>query len=228
MSKADLRALEKRLGHAFSDGSLLTMALTHPSFGSDHHAPDYQRLEFLGDAVLELSCSRLLYDECPEMTEGQLTVLRARMVCEESLAALARALELGACVRLSVGEEKSGGADKPSILCDVFESVLGAVYLDGGYEAAFALVRRLLEPLLPKAQSAVFDAKTTLQEKLQKRGDAPEYELIGQSGPTHQPVFRVRVLCGGVALGEGEGRSKRAAQQEAAAAALKMLASKDG
>ena len=212
-----LLALQDRLQHVFSDPSLLQRATTHRSFSSDHN----ERLEFLGDAVLELSASRILYDAYPGLTEGQLTLLRAELVREESLAEIAQRFGMSAYIRLSVGEARSGGAEKPSILSDVMEAVLGAVFLDGGYEKAFSLVSRMLETRLPDAPEDALDPKTRLQEVLQKaRGVSPEYQLIGQSGPAHLPVFRVAVYAGGEALGEGEGGTKRAAQQAAARMAL--------
>lgn len=148
-------------------------ALTHPSYGDDHHVPHYQRLEFLGDAVFELAASHMLYEGFAQMGEGQLTRLRAAMVREESLSQVARALELGPAIRLSVGEAKAGGADKPSILCDVCEAVVAAVYLDGGFDAARALVQRLLSGRMPRPGEDALDDKSRLQEALQRAAGAP-------------------------------------------------------
>lgn len=221
-------ALQRALGYAFRDNGLMTTALTHPSYGSDHHAPHYQRLEFLGDAVLELSISRILYFELPGVNEGRLTRLRAELVREETLYRIAQKLDLGRYIRLSVGEERSGGRDKPSILSDVTEALIAAVYLDGGFDAAFGLVSRLYEGMItPDALRDTLDAKTRLQEITQKAGLMPAYEQVSMEGPPHAPVFTYQVLAGGEILGQGAGRSKQAAQQEAARAALKKIGEKN-
>jgi ribonuclease-3 len=219
-----LNQLEQQLGYAFRDQALLKTALTHPSYGGDYHTEHYQRLEFLGDAVLELAVSRYLYLERPQLDEGQLSRLRASLVREETLCEAARSLGLGGMIRLSVGEERGGGRDKPSILADVMEAVIAAVYLDGGAQAAFDLVRRILAGRLNDDNPDALDAKTRLQEVLQAGGgSAPMYELVGLDGPAHLPVFHMRVMVGGEELGRGSGSSKRAAQQYAARDALKKL-----
>lgn len=223
-----MESLQRALGYAFCDKSLMTTALTHPSYGSDHHAPHYQRLEFLGDAVLELSISRIIYFELPGVDEGRLTRLRAELVREETLYRIAQKLELGRYIRLSVGEERSGGRNKPSILSDVTEALIAAVYLDGGFDAAFGLVSRLYEGMItPDALRDTLDAKTRLQEITQKAGLTPQYEQVSMEGPPHAPVFTYQVLAGGEILGRGVGRSKQAAQQEAARAALKKIGEKN-
>lgn len=219
-----MEEIEATLGYRFRDARLLETALTHPSFGSDHRVPHYQRLEFLGDAVLELAISRYLYFELPDVNEGRLTRLRAELVREESLHKIAENLRLGAKIRLSVGEEKSGGREKPSILSDVAEAVIGAVYLDGGTEAAHAVVMRMFAGMLdPSALKETLDAKTRLQERLQSEGKMPVYEILSAEGPPHDPVFTYAVRADGRTLGEGAGRSKQAAQQAAARAALKLI-----
>jgi ribonuclease-3 len=216
--------IERQLGYRFRDARLLETALTHPSFGSDHRAPHYQRLEFLGDAVLELAISRYLYFELPNVSEGRLTRLRAELVREESLFRIAEKFRLGSLIRLSVGEEKSGGREKPSILSDVTEAIIGAVYLDGGADAAHEVVMRMFEGMLdPSDLKETLDAKTRLQEKLQSEGKMPVYELISAEGPPHDPVFTYAARAEGRTLGEGAGRSKQAAQQAAARAALKLI-----
>ena len=222
-----MKSLCKRLGYEFKDIKLLETALTHPSYGGDHHVPHYQRLEFLGDAVLELAISRYLYFEFPEVDEGKLTRIRAGLVREETLCRAARRLELGRFIRLSVGEDRSGGRDKPSILCDVMEAVLAAVYLDGGFDCAVDVIRRALaEDLHPRMLEDHLDAKSRLQEILQRDGDMPVYEFISMEGPPHAPLFRYAVTLNGQALGEGKGTSKQNAQQDAARDALKKLESR--
>ena len=219
-----MNKLEMELGYEFRDRSLIGTALTHPSYGGDHKVAHYQRLEFLGDAVLEMAISRILFFELPSVDEGRLTRLRAELVREETLSRIARKIGLGKFIRLSVGEEKSGGRDKPSILCDVMEAVIAAVYLDGGVDAAFELVKRLFEGMLdPSALHDTLDAKTRLQEILQKGGSMPRYELISSEGPPHAPIFTYRVYDKDEPLGEGQGRSKQAAQQASARAALQKI-----
>lgn len=222
-----MKALCKKLGYQFRDMSLLETALTHPSFGGDHHVPHYQRLEFLGDAVLELAISRYLYFEFPEIDEGKLTRIRAGLVREETLCRAAQRLELGKYLRLSVGEDRSGGRTKPSILCDVMEAVLAAVYLDGGFDAATEVIRlALAEDLHPQMLEDHLDAKSRLQEILQRTGDMPRYEFVSMEGPPHAPQFRYRAVTDDRVLGEGAGTSKQHAQQAAARDALKKLGRK--
>lgn len=217
-----LSDLQKRLGYNFRDIRLLEMALTHPSYGSDNHLPDNQRLEFLGDAVLELAVSRRLYAVFEDMPEGGLSRLRSALVREESLAAAAERYELGKEILLSTGEIRTGGRRKPSLLADAMEAVFAAVYLDGGTEAAFGLVERTID-VTANVNVYAMDAKTRLQELLQKDGHIPEYEIIDVQGPPHAPVFRARVTSEGVILGEGSGRSKRQAHQAAAEVAIEKL-----
>ena len=223
-----MKALCNKLGYTFKNLRLLETALTHPSFGGDHHVPHYQRLEFLGDAVLELAISRYLYFEFPEVDEGKLTRIRAGLVREETLCRAARRLELGRYVRLSVGEDRSGGREKPSILCDVMEAVLAAVYLDGGFECAVDVIRRALgSDLRPQMLEDHLDAKSRLQEILQRDGEMPRYEFISMDGPPHAPQFRYSVMLEGRMLGEGCGTSKQNAQQNAARDALRRLGNRD-
>ena len=222
-----MKALCKKLGYTFSDMKLLETALTHPSFGGDHHVPHYQRLEFLGDAVLELAISKYLCFEFPEIDEGKLTRIRAGLVREETLCRAAQRLELGKYLRLSVGEDRSGGRTKPSILCDVMEAVLAAVYLDGGFDAAIEVIRlALADDLHPQMLEDHLDAKSRLQEILQRTGDMPRYEFVSMEGPPHAPQFRYRAITDDRVLGEGAGTSKQHAQQAAARDALKRLGRK--
>ena len=222
-----MKALCRKLGYEFKDINLLETALTHPSYGGDHHVPHYQRLEFLGDAVLELAISRYLFFEFPEIDEGKLTRIRAGLVREETLCRAAQRLQLGRYIRLSVGEDRSGGREKPSILCDVMEAVLAAVYLDGGFDEAVRVIRlALAEDLHPRMLEDHLDAKSRLQEILQRTGEMPRYEFVSMEGPPHAPVFRYRAVTEDRALGEGTGSSKQQAQQEAARDALRKLGRK--
>jgi len=217
----DVKRVQEKLGYTFRNEALLQAALTHPSYAAEHRAEHYQRLEFLGDAVLELVSSRFLYEAFPKKSEGELTRMRAARVREESLAQAARRLELSGQIRLSQGEKRSGGADKPSILSDVIEAIIGAIYLDGGLECAEMLIHR--EILSQELPESVRDAKSRLQEVLQQSGKMPVYELILAEGPSHAPTFAFRVCVDGKAIGEGRGSSKQAAQQAAAKDALEQL-----
>ena len=220
----NMSVLEDRLGHRFRDCKLLETALTHPSFGGDHHVPHYQRLEFLGDAVLELAVSRYLYYELPEVDEGKLTRIRAALVREESLNRAAQRIGLGEFIRLSVGEERSGGREKPSILSDVMEAVLAAVYLDAGFDEAVRIIDMVLgEELRPEVLKDHLDAKSRLQELMQREGRMPSYDYLSMEGPPHAPVFSYRVMDGEQELGRGSGTSKQNAQQAAARDALKRM-----
>ena len=213
-----------RIGYRFGDAKLLATALTHPSFGGDHHVPHYQRLEFLGDAVLELAVSRYLYYELPEVDEGKLTRIRAALVREESLNRAAQRIGLGEFIRLSVGEERSGGRQKPSILSDVMEAVLAAVYLDAGFDEAVRIIDMVLgEELRPEVLKDHLDAKSRLQELMQREGRMPSYDYLSMEGPPHAPVFSYRVMDGEQELGRGSGTSKQNAQQAAARDALKRM-----
>ena len=219
-----MKALCERLGYHFKDMKLLETALTHPSYGGDHHVPHYQRLEFLGDAVLELAISRYLYFEFPHIDEGKLTRIRAGLVREETLSRAARRLHLDRYIRLSVGEDRSGGRQKPSILCDVMEAVLAAIYLDGGFEEAVRVIRMALgDDLHPQMLEDQLDAKSRLQEILQRTGVVPRYDFISMEGPPHAPLFRYSVTVDDRPLGEGRGTSKQNAQQAAARDALSRL-----
>jgi ribonuclease III len=221
--------LEAALGTAV-DPALLERALTHRSYAYEHGGlPTNERLEFLGDAVLGLAVTDALYREHPDLPEGQLAKLRASVVNTRALAGVARGLGLGRWLRLGRGEEVTGGRDKNSILADTTEAVLGAVYLDRGVEAAAALVHRLFDPLMRAAASsdAAQDWKTALQELTAGRGlGVPDYRLA-ESGPDHAKRFTAVVLVAGEPRGEGAGRSKKEAEQHAAASAFDALASDD-
>jgi len=225
---SDFSELQARLGYTFQDESLLRLALTHPSVAHEAPAnvPHNQRLEFLGDAVLSLVITRELYEKFPSLGEGPLTKARAQMVNRRALAAEARRLGLGEHLILSRGEETSGGRDRVSALADTFEAVVGAVFLDGGYEMArqFVLVRfrnafgELSE--VPNLENP----KGELQELLQAQSpEAPQYELTSVSGPDHAREFECAVYHHGVELGRGRGKSKKEAESRAAYVALCAL-----
>ncbi|MFN3886388.1 MAG: ribonuclease III [Aquabacterium sp.] len=220
-----LQALQKRLGHVFADPRLLMRAVTHKSFGAEH----YERLEFLGDAVLSLGVSGLLYRRFDRSDEGDLTRVRAHLVRQDMLHRLAVQLGLPEVMRLSEGEAKGGGAQRPSILADALEAIIGAVYLDAGFEAARYLVLRLFEPLLAETTLEGWskDAKTALQEWLQARKmPVPAYRIESTRGKAHEQVFVVACELPTVEIAEtGEGLSRRAAEQAAAQAVLNRLQS---
>ncbi len=216
------RSLEERLRYRFVDSELRTRALTHRSRANEEPgAAENERLEFLGDAVLDLLVSEALMEAHPEAPEGTLSRARATLVNQRALAEHAQRLGLDQEVRLGRSEEGSSGRSKPSILANVFEAVLGAIYLDGGLEPARALVRREFGESLACAAALPLDPKTRLQELLQARGEAtPSYRVLDMRGPDHAREFAVDVRVSERVLGQGTGRSKREAEQAAAAAAL--------
>ena len=211
-----LQALQQRLGHVFADPGLLIRAVTHKSFGADH----YERLEFLGDAVLSLGVSALLYRRFDRSDEGDLTRVRAHLVRQETLHQLALQMGLPEVMRLSEGEAKGGGAQRASILADALEAIIGSVYLDAGFEAAQNLVLRLLEPLVAESTMEVWskDAKTALQEWLQARKMAvPTYRIEATRGKAHEQTFVVACELPELSLSmSAEGLSRRTAEQVAA------------
>lgn len=220
---------ETILGYTFHDANLLRQALTHPSYVNESREPglmDYQRLEFLGDAVVSLCLADLLSQQFPGLPEGDLSRLRASLVDQPRLAELAAQIGIAPRIMLGHGEEQDGGREKPSILSDVLEAVLGAIYRDGGYEAVKGVVARLYTSLLEhqKPGAPLGDAKSQLQEWLaaQHQG-VPDYSLIVEEGPAHDRRFTVAVNLEGERIATGEGRSKKAAQQAAAKAALERL-----
>jgi ribonuclease III len=220
--------LQQRLGCQFRDESLLRLALTHPSVAHDQNQPipHNQRLEFLGDAVLGLVLARALYEKFPDADEGALTKSRARLVNAASLAEHARKLNLGAHLILSRGEENTGGRDRASALADAFEAVTGAIFLDGGFEAARGFVLREFENDFSTLAeiSGIENPKGELQELLQAKSPvAPVYELVSAEGPDHDRNFICAVLHDGAELARGSGKSKKAAESAAALAALEKL-----
>lgn len=234
MTDNERKALEKALGYTFKDIALLKTALTHRSFlhepgaseDTTHPRADNQRLEFLGDSVLNLCVSVFLYRQFSQLREGELSKMRAGLVNDAQLAQLGRKLGLPACLFLGRGEETTGGRDKTSILADAFEAVIAAVFLDGSFGEALEVVGRLMGRRVSQSSTRDFlqDHKTTLQELTQERfGHAPEYRLSSATGPDHAKVFEVTLKLGELKLSVGKGRSKKEAEREAAKAALAFL-----
>ena len=217
-----MQNLMNRLGYHFRNPALLQRALTHPSMGAE----DNQRLEFLGDAVLQYVMSDILYATHPRDREGQLTHLRALLVCEAALSQVARSLQVGEALLMDRGEVLTGGRDKPSVLCDAMEAILAAAYLDGGLDAARGIVQRHW-PKPEDVHRPMQDSKGALQEHLQKDGgDAPTYQILAQDGPPHDRTFEAAVYRYGVELARGSGKTKKQAEQAAALAALEKLTGK--
>ena len=227
--KDKLKELEKKIGYEFRDFSLLRRAMMHSSYTNEKHLPKFQcneRLEFLGDAVLELVSSEFLFLENPKISEGELTKTRASMVCEPSLAFCARDLQLGEYLLLGKGEEATGGRGRDSITSDSMEALIGAIYLDGGFTNAKEFIHRFILSDL-EHKKLFFDSKTILQEIVQAdMGESISYRLVGEEGPDHNKAFRVEVRIGETCCGAGKGRTKKAAEQEAAYQAILKL--KDG
>jgi ribonuclease-3 len=230
--QADLLALSRRLGCRFKDLGLLDLALCHSSFTYERPGagPSNEQLEFLGDAVLALTVSHLLMQTFPGAAEGELSRRRAALVNARQLAELARRFDLGACLLLGRGEQRQAGHEKPSLLADALEAVLAAAYLDGGFAKAQRLVTRWFAPLLAQQGPLSWqDAKTALQEFTQARHKlSPSYHLLEESGPSHARHFRVELRLGDEILAQGEGPSKKKAEQLAAARALERLKEKEG
>ncbi len=215
----DLRELERIIGYKFKDFSLLLHAMRHSSYTNEKHLPKQEcneRLEFLGDAVLELVSSEFLFRENPQMPEGELTKTRASMVCEPSLALCARDLCLGEFLMLGKGEDLTGGRKRDSVTSDACEALIGAIYLDGGFTNAKEFIHRhILSDLEDK--KLFYDSKTILQEMVQAAGNEEiSYQLVKEEGPEHDKSFFVDVFVGETCMGTGSGRNKKAAQQQAA------------
>lgn len=224
-----LEELQDKIGYRFQNTELLKQALTHSSFANEqkiNKLKDYERLEFLGDAVLELVSSEFLFRENPQMPEGQLTKLRASMVCEPALAYCAKDIDLGSYILLGRGEEYTGGRYRSSITSDVMEAIIGAIFLDGGIENAKKHIYRFILSDLEN-KILFLDSKTILQEEIQKKKDEQlRYELIGESGPDHNKQFTVDAYLNDVLIGSGTGRTKKAAEQQAAYEALLKMKGK--
>lgn len=219
--------LEKNLGYTFKNKKLLRTALCHKSYineAKDNKARSYERLEFLGDSVLGLIVSRYIYDNYTTFPEGKLSRLRASVVCEDCLSDIARDLDIGSYVILSNGERNNGGSDKDTILCDVMEAIIAAIYLDAGMQAAEEFVLKILEKEIQSNavdECDSTDYKTVLQEMAQDNGDTVTYEVLSESGPDHSKVYVAGVYINGTLVAKGEGGSKKKAQQNAAGNALK-------
>ena len=219
--------LENKIMYHFSDITILLHALTHSSYANEMRMDkekNNERLEFLGDAVLELITSEYVYKEYPDLTEGDLTKLRASIVCEQTLSKCARDLEIGNFLLLGKGEDISGGRERDSILSDALEAIIGAIYLDGGFTNAKEFIKGFIMEDL-KGKDLFFDSKTILQEIIQNDNNNQKlnYKLISEEGPDHNKTFQVAVCIGSEEIGYGTGRTKKAAEQEAASQAIRKL-----
>ena len=227
-----MRELEKKLNYTFRDPGLLGEALSHSSYANEHRSAGLrsnERLEFLGDSVLGFVTAEFLFLQHPDLPEGDLTRIRAALVCEQSLYEVARKLDLGRYLKLGRGEEAGGGRERTSILADATEAVFAAVYLDGGIQAASALIHRVL--LSAEREEEVEerrrDYKTALQELVQRQADQVlTYRMVGEHGPDHAKIFSAEVLLNGKGIGSGSGHSKKEAEQAAARSALALLEEK--
>lgn len=221
----NIQNLEHRIGYEFKDKTILRSAITHSSYRNElkiNKWDDYQRLEFLGDAVLEIVVSEYLYHNHKDMAEGALSRLRAAMVCEYALAYCAGEINLGDYILLGKGEKLSGGNLRPSILCDVFEAVIGAIYLDGGFDVVKDYITRVhLDGIVEN--SLFVDSKSLMQEKAQAMGVSLAYELVKESGPDHDKSFEVALFLNGKHVSNAIGHNKKEAEQKAAFEALKQI-----
>ena len=225
-----METLEARIGYTFHDRRLLQNALMHSSYANENRArgcTSNERLEFLGDSVLGMVTAMRLYRLYPDMPEGKLSRMRAELVCEQSLHAVALELGLGSYIRLGHGEARNGGRERPSILADAVEAIIAAIYLDGGLESAQRFILdHILTGLAEGQMHHVADYKTDLQERVQRKpGQALEYTLLSESGPDHNKSFTMNVLLNGSEIGRGTGRTKKEAEQSAAKSALERMGS---
>lgn len=228
----ELLSLETKIGYHFSDPAVLVHALMHSSYTNEMRLDkekNNERLEFLGDAVLELVTSEYVYKEYSDLSEGDLTKLRASIVCEQALSTCAKDLNLGIYLLLGKGEDNSGGRERDSILSDTLEAVIGAIYLDGGFTNAKEFIKSFILNDL-KDKDLFFDSKTILQEIIQNEDNRQRlrYKLLSESGPDHNKTFTVAVCLGNDEIGCGSGRTKKAAEQEAAYQAIQKYKEKDG
>ncbi|MCF8028806.1 MAG: ribonuclease III [Desulfobacteraceae bacterium] len=232
MELPDYSQLEKNIGYPFADRQILATALRHRSYVHEHPEglSDNERMEFLGDAVLNLIVSHILMERFPNLTEGELSRVRAGLVNEDRLAAAAKSIHLGDHLMLGKGERRTSGQQKKSILADTFEALVAAVYLDGGFAGAFDLIRTHFAPFFDAIETdrPVFDYKSLLQEYVQSRQmNMPAYDIKDESGPDHDKTFRVTVTVGGFTT-EGVGKNKKTAEQDAAQRAYDQLKAQDG
>lgn len=221
--RESIRAFEEKIGYEFKDKTYIQTALTHSSFANEHKEFNYnERLEFLGDSILGLVVSDYLFRARNDLPEGKLTRLRANVVCEESLSAVARKINLGDHLFLGKGEKTSGGSDRDSILADATEAVIAAIYLDGGFDQAKDFILSNLRDTIAKnIDGNIFrDYKTILQEIIQGNNGKISYKLVGESGPDHDKEFEMQVKCGQDTIGIGKGKNKKEAEKEAARDAL--------
>jgi len=227
MNELQLKELQEKLGYIFNDLALLRKSLTHSSYANENIRSDdasNERLEFLGDSLLGMTVALLIYNIKPKLSEGQMTKLRAELVCEKSLASLALELDLGKYLLLGRGETNGGGRSRPSILSDAFEAVIAAMYIDGGFEPIERLISSLFLPRINNPVQNYTDFKTRLQEIIQgKPGQTLEYSLVGEHGPDHNKSFTIEVMLNGNIIGTGTGKSKKLAEQEAAKEAVNTL-----
>ena len=225
-----MKTLETKLGYQFQNPKLLDHALTHSSYANEHHLGSIssnERLEFLGDSVLGMIVADHLYRTFPDLPEGDLTRIRANLVCEGSLVLVAKEWDLGRYLKLGKGENACGGRSRPSILADAVEAVLAAVFLDGGLAHDRDIIQRFLLDRMEQVNRASRDHKTDLQELVQRKsGQVLSYELIGESGPDHNKTFQMQVLLNGQPIGQGTGHSKKEAEQAAANTAIERLEGK--
>ena len=222
-----MKELEKKIGYQYKNISYLENALTHSSYANEakHGTKSNERLEFLGDAVLSMVVSDYIYKNCPNLPEGDLSKLRASLVCEKSLCRFSKSLGVGRCLKLSRGEHNLKGNERPSILADAFEAIIASIYLDGGMEQARKFILSFVEPEIKNPKPKAFkDYKTTLQEIIQKNPEERlTYVLTGEQGPDHDKHFFVEVHLNSNIIGRGGGRSKKEAEQQAAREALELM-----
>ena len=223
---SDLKKFQEIIGYTFKNEQLLKQALTHSSYANEKHLKklsDNERLEFLGDAVLELVTSEFLYLNYPKMPEGEATRKRASMVCEQTLALCAKEIELGSYLYLGKGEDHTGGRERASVISDALEALIGAIYLDGGFTSAKEFVERFILNGIEEKQ-LFFDSKTIFQEMMQSITTEPiHYKMVGEEGPDHCKTFTIELFVGEQSAGIGSGKSKKAAEQAAAYDAIKKI-----
>ena len=222
---SDLKRFQEIIGYTFKNEQLLKQALTHSSYANEKHLKklsDNERLEFLGDAVLEVVSSEFLFANYPNLTEGQLTKLRASIVCEPTLATCTESVNLGEYLFLGKGEDRTGGRTRKSVLSDAMEAVIGAIYLDGGFASAKEFVHKFIMTDI-EHKHLFYDSKTILQEVVQGEHEQLTYVLLGETGPDHDKTFEVGVLIGKKEISTGKGHTKKAAEQDAAYQALLVL-----